>query len=156
MIYVFDTGPLVWMFRYYYEGRFPTLWGHFDELVREGRAVSVREVKREIDGQNDRLEQWASDNSDFFHKPAISELQFISQIFAVRHFQDMVRMQEQLQGKPVADPFVIAKANETTDGCVVTTETLRPNAPKIPNVCQHFGVPWLNVESFMETEGWTF
>ena len=44
-----------------------------------------------------------------------------------------------LQGKPVADPFIIACA-KIKDGCVITEEALKPNAPKIPTVCQHFSI----------------
>ena len=53
---------------------------------------------------------------------------------------------------PVADPFVIALA-KVRDGCVVTEETMRPNAAKVPNVCEHFGIEYTNVEGFMNKEG---
>ena len=33
---------------------------------------------------------------------------------------------------------------------------MKKNAGKIPNVCEHFGVDWTNVEGFMAREGWTF
>lgn len=33
--YVFDTGPLRNLFRYFYRERFPTLWERFDILVEE-------------------------------------------------------------------------------------------------------------------------
>jgi hypothetical protein len=35
-------------------------------------------------------------------------------------------------------------------------ETLKLNAAKIPNICQHFNVKCLSLEQFMEKEGWTF
>jgi len=68
----------------------------------------------------------------------------------------LIRKKEQLQGKPVADPFVIAKAQALAEGCVVTQEIKKPNAAKIPNVCEHFGIPCLNLEAFMENEKWRF
>lgn len=83
-------------------------------------------------------------------------MNFVGRIFEVAHFQGLIRQQERLQGKPVADPFVIAKAEGIEDGCVVTSEVWRDNAPKVPNVCQHFGVRWLNLEGFMAEAGWTF
>jgi hypothetical protein len=53
------------------------------------------------------------------------------------------------------DPFVIAKA--AVDGrTVVTMEALKPQAAKIPNICQHFNVPCLSLEEFMIKEGWEF
>ena len=82
-------------------------------------------------------------------------MQFISAIFSIQHFQTLVRVQSRLEGHPCADPFIIAKA-EFIDGCVVTEETLKPNAAKIPNVCERFEIDCTNLQGFMEREGWTF
>jgi hypothetical protein len=38
-------------------------------------------------------------------------------------------------------------------GCVVTEEANKPNAAKIPNVCEHFGIHWTNVEGFWKQNG---
>ena len=73
----------------------------------------------------------------------------------MRHFQSMIRRQERLQGKPVADPFVIARA-KVSGAWVVTQEKNIENAAKIPNVCDHFGISCINLEGFMEKENWTF
>jgi hypothetical protein len=35
-------------------------------------------------------------------------------------------------------------------------EQLKPNAAKIPNICDHFSVPCFDLEEFMEAEGWEF
>jgi len=67
----------------------------------------------------------------------------------------MIRKQERLKGKPVADPFVIARA-KILDACVVTQEKNTENAAKIPNVCDHFGIDCINLEGFMKKESWTF
>ncbi|MFH1068970.1 MAG: DUF4411 family protein, partial [Candidatus Glassbacteria bacterium] len=67
----------------------------------------------------------------------------------------MIRNKERLSGKPVADPFVIAKA-KINNCIVVTNEHFKPNAATIPNVCHHFRVKCMNLEAFMESEGWTF
>ena len=94
-------------------------------------------------------------NRNIFIQPSPEELAFIAEIFKVKHFQMLVRTAERLEGKPVADPFVIAKA-KIIQGCVVTDEKLKPNAAKIPNVCEYFGVAYRNLEGFMERENWTF
>lgn len=156
MIYIFDSGPLINLFKHYYPARFPSLWESFDALIAEERIISVREVKNEIGGRSDRLSDWVKENRKLFLTPTHDELNFVTEIFKVRHFQAMIRRRERLQGKPVADPFVIAKAWATEDGCVVTQEIKKPNAAKIPNVCEHFGIPWLNLETFMENEDWSF
>ena len=156
MIYVFDSGPLIWMFRYYYPDRFPSLWKQFDKMITYQRIISVKEVSRELDGQEDLLANWVANHKQIFQKPTQDEMAFIGSIFQVSHFQGLVRKQERLQGKPVADPFVIAKANSVQDGCVVTTERFKNNASQIPNVCNHFNIPCINLEQFMEEESWKF
>jgi hypothetical protein len=155
MIYVFDSNVLINLFKNYYRRRFPSLWQKFDEYVVRGQIVSVQEVLNEIGSREDPLSDWAKLNRRVFMQPSIEELAFVSEIFKVAHFQTLVRTEERLKGKPVADPFVIAKS-KAIQGCVVTDELLKPNAAKIPNVCAHFGVACLNLEGFMEKENWTF
>lgn len=144
------------MFRHYYPDRFPSLWERFDEMVNAQRMVSVSEVARELEGQEDRLSTWVGDNTSFFRPPTTDEMHFVAQIFEVRHFQTLIRQQERLQGRPVADPFVIAKARVIENGCVFTTEKTKKNAAQITNVCDHFHIPHMNLETFMHNENWTF
>jgi len=82
-------------------------------------------------------------------------MQFVSKIFEIQHFQAMIRKQELYGGKPVADPFVIARAR-ILNCTVVTTEVLKENGARIPNVCKAFSIPCMNLEEFMQQEGWTF
>ena len=135
MIYVFDSNVLINLFRHFYRSRFPSLWQKFDEYVIAGQIISVREVFNEIKEQEDLLAEWAKRNRDIFLHPSPQELAFIAEIFKMKHFQMLVRTAERLEGKPVADPFVIAKA-KIIQGCVVTDEKLKPTAAKIPNVCE--------------------
>lgn len=155
MIYVFDNNVYINLFWNFYRSRFPTLRQKFDAYIVSGQIISVREVLNEIEGRDDQLSKWAKQNRQIFIHPSFEELAFISDIFKVNHFQMLVRIEERLKGKPVADPFVIAKA-KVIQGCVVTDESLRPNAAKIPNVCEYFGVDCLNLEGFMEKENWMF
>ena len=91
-----------------------------------------------------------------FVTPTAAELEVVGDIFRVNHFQAMIRRKERLEGKPVADPFVIARAKCLENGSVVTTEKHTPHAAKIPNVCEHFEVEWTDLEGFMEREQWRF
>ena len=155
MIYVFDSDTMIDLFKYYYFERFPTLWLHFDKLVSSQKIISVSEVSKELEGWEDRLAVWVKNHRDFFSKPDAAEFAFVTEIFKITHFQAMIRKKQRLQGKPVADPFVIAKA-KASGGCVVTQEKIKENAAKIPNVCLHFSIPCINLEEFMEKENWTF
>jgi hypothetical protein len=156
MTYCFDNSPLSALFKNYYPARFPSLWGKFDGLVEEGKLISTREVLREVeDSQIESLRNWAAVNQGLFVTPTAAEGQFVTQIYAVKHFQQNIEQQKLYRGGRNADPFVIAKAS--VDGrTVVTMEQLKPNAAKIPNICKHFGVPCMSLEEFMEAEGWRF
>lgn len=156
MTYVFDNSPLSALFRNYYRRRFPSLWRRFDDLVVDGDIVSTREVLREIeDGPDESLREWATQNGELFTIPNAEEGAFVARIYAVPHFQQNIERQKMLKGGRNADAFIIAKA-ALTEGTVVTMERLRENAVKIPNICDHFGIPCMTLEDFMESEGWEF
>jgi len=156
-MYVFDTNSFIVLFTHFYRSRFPSLWNRFDDLISEGNIVSVREVYNEITSYYAKtsLVRWVKDHRGLFTEPSIEELEFVSKIFAIKHFQSMIRKKEILNGKPVADPFVIARA-KAQDVLIVTQEQLRENGAKIPNVCKHFGISYTNLEGFMEREKWKF
>ena len=156
MKYVFDSDTLINLFKHYYPKRFLTLWEKFDALVSGGKFISVREVFNEIGSREDSLAIWAKGQKNIlFLESTVEELKFVAEIFQVQHFQAMIRTQERLKGKPVADPFVIARA-KIFNAYVVTQENETENAAKIPNVCKHFGIQCINLEDFMEKENWTF
>ncbi len=156
MSYAFDNSPLSTLFRNYYRRQFPSLWERFDSLAAEGRIISTREVYREIqDGAVDALREWAEQNQSLFPTPSAEEAAFVARIYSVPHFQQNIEQQKLLKGGRNADPFIIAKA-AVEDRTVVTMELPKPNAAKIPNICQHFGVRCLTLEQFMERERWIF
>lgn len=155
-MYVFDTSPLSALFKNYYRRRFPTLWGHFDDLIAAGRIVSTREVLREIeDGPVESLRDWTATQQALFSAPTAAEGAVVGQIYAIPHFQQNIELQKLLKGGRNADPFVVARA--MVEGrAVVTMELLKPNSAKIPNICRHFNVGCMTLEEFMEKEGWEF
>lgn len=155
MIYVFDLGPFRILFNNYYRSRFPTLWDNFDNMIVDGTVVSVREVYKEIQAKNDMLLLWAKNNKDVFKPPTEEEIEYVKDIFKINHFQSIIRKQSILKGSPVADPFVIAKAR-SINGCVVTVEHNKENSSRIPNICKEFNIGCLDLEGFMEKEGWRF
>lgn len=159
--YVFDTSAFIVLFNNYYRSRFPTLWDNFNELVETGRIVSTREVKREIQDQVDDLSVWAdkATQSELFPMPTRAVADFVSKIFQFEHFQGNVERKKLLNGGKNADPFVVATAASRPPEqsvAVVTLEKYKDHAAKIPNMCHHFGVRCMNLEGFMEEEGWEF
>ncbi len=154
--YVFDTGPFITLFSYYFESRFPTLWKKFDTIISNEKITSTREVFKELQEPENRLTEWSKSNRNLFPNPNIDELAFVREIFSFPNFQNMIEKRKRWKGKPVADPFVIARAKLIKNSCVVTSEVYKPNSAKIPNVCKHFGVECVDLEGFMEREGWEF
>jgi hypothetical protein len=156
MTYVMDTSSFS-VCGNYFPTRFPTFWQSFDALVQAGGIISVREVRNELDNQSrwQHLHNWVNANRGIFLLPEPPETAFVARIFAVPHFQQLIGTTQRLTGRPVADPFVIASAHHR-DAVVVTEESNRPNAARIPNVCSHFGIECISIEVLMEREGWEF
>lgn len=156
MSYVLDTNS--WrVLENYYPSRFPSFWSSFDPFVADGNIVSVREVLRELENQlrHPDVRDWVQRNRSIFLSPTAEETEFVRAIFAIPHFQALIRVKQRLTNARVADPFIIAAAR-VRGCCVVTEEALKPNAAKIPNVCEHFAVDWCDFEGLMTREGWSF
>lgn len=153
---VFDTNSLS-VFNNYYPTTFPKLWENLNRLADTGILISVSEVLRELenDTRGVSIQDWANSHKSIFAKPSNNELLTVQQILAVPHFQMLISNKAILKGTPVADPFVVAAA-KIKNATVVTEEAFKPNAAKIPNVCQHFGVPCINLQAFMALQNWTF
>ena len=155
MIYVFDTN----IFRElegYYPDIFTTFWELFQAEVDKGDIVSVREVWRELEAcPETSVIEWAKTNSEIFRPPTPAEAAFVGEIFAVPHFGQLISAKAQTTGQPVADPFLIAAAKIYV-GTVVTQARLKPNAAKIPNVCEHFRIPCITLAGFVKSKRWSF
>lgn len=156
MTYVFDTSPFSALFKSFYRRRFPTLWAQFDALTEQGSIVSTREVLRELEGFGlPELQEWLGNNRGIFSTPTAGEAAYVARIFAVPHFQQNIELKKIYKGGLQADTFVVAKA-AVIEGTVVTLEKSAPNSARIPNICRHFGIECINLEEFMEAEGWEF
>lgn len=156
-IYVFDSNSLSAILNHYYPARFPTFWQKYNQKSTAKEIGSVREVQNELIERFDKkdLAIFTNQNKDFFAEPTTDELSFITQIYTVAHFQHNLENKKLLKGGAFADPFVIAKA-KVLEATVVTEEYFKPNGAKVPNICQHFKIPVLNFEGFLEKEGWSF
>lgn len=165
MTYVFDTSSLRSL-QHFYPRVFKSIWDGLDDLAQQHRLISTREVFNELERQavSEEVLAWAKIHKALFTTPTGPELQFVAEIFRIKHFQGLIGAQQRLKGTPVADPFVIACAR-INKGTVVTEEgwqrageplTPKPNAAKIPNVCAHFKIPCIDLEEFMHQQKWTF
>lgn len=157
MIYIFDNSSLSRL-KHFFPDIFVTIWNGLDELVQQNRLISTKEVWNELErGSSERLfvNEWLKTRKRIFTTPSAAELQFVADIFQIKHFQTLIGEKQQLKGTPVADPFVIACA-KIKNGVVVSEEQFKPNAAKIPNVCKYFNIECLNLEAFMKQQNWSF
>lgn len=154
-MYVIDTSVISALHRNYFRSRFPSLWKRFDDMIEEGRFTSVRETLRELDDRGGESFEWATNHPNLFVVPDPKEGVFVARIYAKEHFQANIEKQKILRGGRNADPFLIARA-ASIGATVLTMEQFKPNGAKIPNICDHFKVPCLDLRGFMEKEEWIF
>lgn len=152
MKYVFDSSPFIDM-RNYYPAVFKSFWISIDKLIFNGDLVSVKEVYNELLYGSDMISKWAKSHQAIFLEPVKEEYEILGQILA--HHKELIRSRNINEGRPVADPFVIAKAypHKLT---VVTHESFKEHSHSIPNVCKELDLPCINFEELMIKEGWSF
>lgn len=155
-MYVFDSNSLIALSNFY-PSRFPTLWNKIDNYVLSHRIISVREAWKEVTNTSDRndFDTWINNNKAIFKVASAQEAKFVAEILQTKNFKDIIRKKQLLTGMPVADPFIIASAR-INNFTVITEESYRQNSAKIPNICRHFQIPYLNLQGFMEQENWIF
>lgn len=151
-MYIVDTNSFL-VLGHYYPDNFPSIWSHIDALVKDEKLFSVKEAKRELENNfhTDHLEQWVKNNSKIFAAPSVEEMIIVSDIFTNPTFRDLIKRNNLLKGRPVADPFIVAAAKHR-GGSVITEEKYKRNAARIPNVCDKFDVPCINIQDFLQSE----
>ena len=156
MTYVLDSSSFI-VLGHFNPVHFPTFWNNFNGLVASQRVISVREVRKEIENQSARqsLLDWIGTNTDIFLPATAAEADFVRLLFSVPKFQGLIKARQLLKSGPAADPFVIASAY-ARKACVVTEESRRTDAIRIPSVCDHYGIACTNLDGLMEREGWRF
>ena len=157
MTYVFDSNSITGL-SFYFPNRFPTFWRLFEAEVETEQVISVREVYKELENHA-YMQQWLGDwlkqHKTNFRVPTSDEMLFVGELFKVTPFQALVGEKQRLRGGPVADPFLIACA-KICGGTVITQESRKDGAARIPNVCEHFNVPCSNLEGFLAEKDWKF
>jgi Domain of unknown function (DUF4411) len=150
----FDTSAFIecWSGRYR-RTTFTGLWVKVEEVVAEGEICSPEEVLNEVKKKEDGLADFMKGQKEKLIVPLDEEIMAgTSEVLA-----EFPRLAGQMRGRNKADPFVVATA--MTKGIVVVTEEGargKRNRPKIPLVCEHFGVECVNVLDYIEERGWTF
>lgn len=134
--------------RYYSMAVCPGYWSWLLLQNQAEQLASIIPVREELIKGNDELTQWTHDNAELFQDVSDDATQdaLIQVVTAVAEHAPAMSagaMDEFLRG---ADPWLIARA--MTTGAVVVTHEVYNAAIKrkfiIPNVCEWFGVPYMN------------
>lgn len=152
-MYVADTG-FFYALRHIYRANFPSVWQHIDQLVAAGQLLSVREVRNELEwhAPSEAVLDWTKAVRHIFTTPSAEELRTVGEILATPAFTGLVRIENIIRGRPVADPFVVAAAVHRRQAVVITEENLLKDGARVPAVCRAYKIQCDNFEGFLKRE----
>lgn len=150
--YVIDSGPIINLNNYFNE-IFVTFWNQIDIIFKSGAIISSSEVFRELNQSDDIAFSLAKKYKEIFLKPDIKEQRLIKEILS-KH-KELIKQKNISRGLPVADPFVIAQAINY-NAILITSESLKPNAHNIPNICKEYNIECIGLKDFFLKENWKF
>ena len=138
--YVIDACSLINASKNYNMSKktFARIWKTLDTLVDEGSLISNSEILDEL--KDDDISAWGKAHRDAFLPLTYEVQKKTTEILA--KYPDMIKITT--RGSSNADPFLIATAI-MEDGTIVTDE----GTNGIPRICNLEGVPWMNLNSFL-------
>lgn len=150
-VHVFDASIWIHVGRYHPADIFGNLWSHLDGAIAAEDLRSPDEVLHELERGDDGLaDQLRSKNGLFV--PLTPALQTaVTQVM-----RECRGLSDPEAERNRGDPFVVALARQA-GGIVVTGERPRraPDAPmKIPDACNHFGLPYIDWFGYLRSQGW--
>lgn len=162
VIYCIDTSALIDIKWLYPQDVFPALWSELGTLVRRGRLIAPREVRKEVEKWDDELSRWARRHTKMFKPVDLEQQRLVVDI--LRAFPGLVDATKQT---PEADPFVIALAIAQKNrlaqtlfpaDCIVVAQEKPSDGgrPKIPDVSDHYGITCIKIIELFKREKWKF
>lgn len=159
-VYVLDSDVFMTAARTYYAFDLaPAFWEGLVRRAEAGRLLSIDRVKDEIDRGHDELAQWAGRD---FHRWFVSTndgsvvtgyRSLMTWAANHAHFTDAAKAE--FADVRNADAWLVAYA-KARGGVVVTNEKLDVNIRrriKIPNACQAFAIPYVDVFQMLRALG---
>lgn len=152
MRYSIDTSVLIYAKNFpYRQAVFPCFWREMDELIQARVLAASDDVKEEINFVDDDLSRWVKQRSGLFvpREKAIQER--TNEILA--RFPGLVEPDD---ARTDADASVIALA--MVNNCIVVAQEKGGsiNKPKIPYVCEQYGVTYMDLYEFVAEQDWVF
>lgn len=155
MSYLLDANAYVEAKNSHYRMAFcPGFWSWLDSAYDGGKIASITLVYKELSEYGDQLSDWVKLRSDHFLSVDDPDTQrCFSSIAEHVMALPLPKHTEKIRFLSGADPWLIAKA-KVTGFSLVTHEVLVPENSakiKIPNICKHYGVSYLNTFDLLET-----
>jgi hypothetical protein len=121
-------------------------------MIRSGELLAPDEVLSELSQKDDAVYQWAKTNAGLF-VPLDESIQRATQEI----LNEFPRLVGAMKDRNRADPFVIALA-KVKEAIVATGEKSigTRDRPRIPIVCNHFGIGHRTILEVIREKGWTF
>lgn len=145
-----DTSSLIWGKDNHPVDVSPGFWRRIEEGIAAGALRASEAVLFELEKKDDDLHAWAKAHPELF--VTIDEaIQLEVRKIIAKHPQ-LLNLRKNKSG---GYPFVVALAI-LGSGTVVTQEgpTGPGGRPRIPNVCNDLGVPYVDVLGLFRQKGW--
>jgi hypothetical protein len=135
----------------------PELWTHVEGLINTGKIIASKEVLEELErNASPELADWLKSHKGMF---VFSKAQLDAATGVINDFYSRYKNGYKPEVGDAADPFVVATAM-VHNAVVFTQEHRQPthnpsdvNVPKIPTVCENYGLECVNIEQFISREG---
>lgn len=152
MLYLLDANVLIGANeRYYPFESIPQFWVWLVEVGEAGQAKVPREIYLEVQPSPGPFKEWLT-------APRTKAALILDETVDQSLLNDVIRngYAPDLDDAEITrlgqDPFLITYARIQADRTVVTQEGSRPSAQrakrKVPDVCDGFGVPWVDAFTF--------
>jgi len=159
-VFLMDANSFIAPYRQYYPfDMVPGFWSHIKECIGNGSIVIARKVFDEVMSGGDDLSNWV----DQFRSKTLDHRDK-NIVIACGKILDYLRTSHKYNdeaayawsGNKIADPWLIATAH-VYGQTVVTFEksSNSPNKPKIPDICERFGVKHCSLFQMMRTLGFS-
>jgi len=133
--------------RYYGMDICPGFWDWLDHAKETGLVASITLIRDELAEGGDELSEWAKKRSDSGLFIDVSDTDTQARFTLIANHVIAADYTPEAKEKFLgcADPWLIAKAS-VQGSTLVTHEVFsdRKNKIKIPNICRHFKVPYLD------------
>lgn len=152
MRYSIDTSALIHAKNYpYRQTMFPCFWRKMDELIEARILAASDDVKEEINFIDDDLSTWVKQRNGLFVPLERAVQERTNEILA--SFPALVDPDD---ARTNADASVIALAMVNNCAVVAQEKGGSKKKPKIPYVCEQYGIMYMDLYEFVAEQDWVF